>query len=106
MNTKRNASVRDEEDIIIFDPTDDQFDDELDFESSYDFSKDPNFEKHEIWDEVDGEWFTCYMRKGTVTKTDEQLHAEANTWQVTASVILGILSFIVLAIWFSIWLHS
>ena len=100
MNNNLESRCVDEDDIILYDPTDDEFDDEFDEEESSDSDSDKynNFEQHEIWDEVDGEWFKAWLPKGSVKPTDEQIKREANTWPVTVGVIAGILAIITLAI--------
>lgn len=106
MNPKRNAPVQDKDGVIIYDPSDDQFDDELDFESSTrDVSTYTNFEQHEIWDEVDGVWFKAWLPKGSVGPTDEQIEKEANAWPVTVGVVASVVVFISMAICLSCWLY-
>ena len=109
MSKKNKQQYVDDDDIIIYDPTDDEFDDELnEIETSSDESdseKYKNFEQHEIWDEVDGEWFTAWLPKGCVKPTDEYISREANAWPVTFGIILGVLAIIVMAIVFSYWLY-
>lgn len=107
MNRKDNRHYVDEDDIIIYDPTDDEFDDEVIEEDTSDIDSDKykNFEQHEIWDEVDGEWFTAWLPKGCVKHTDEDVTREANAWPVTVGVVVGILAIITMAIGLSCWLY-
>lgn len=107
MNGKNKREYVDEDDITIYDPTDDEFDDEVieeTSESNADLYK--NFEQHEIWDEVDGEWFMAWLPKGSVKPMNQNVTSEANTWPVTFGVLLGVLAIITLAIAISCWLYS
>lgn len=106
MSRKNKKQYVDDDDIIIYDPTDDEFDDEVIEETSdADSDKYKNFEQHEIWDEVDGEWFTAWLPKGCVKPIDERVSREANAWPVTVGVILGCVSLIALAIGVSCWFY-
>lgn len=108
MNRKNKRQYVDDEDIIVYDSTDDEFHDEVSDDSSSENADDEiykDFEKHEIWDELDGEWFTTYLRKGSVVPTDETISKEANARPVTISVILGCVAIIALAIGVSCWLY-
>lgn len=108
MNRKNKRQYVDDEDIIVYDSTDDEFDDDVSENSSSENAEDEiykDFEKHEIWDEVDGEWFTTYLRKGSVVPTDETIEKEANAWPVTVGVVIGIVAIIALAIGVSYWLY-
>lgn len=107
MNIKNKKQYVDDDDIIIYDPTDDLFDDEVIEEESSEANTDlyKDFERHEIWDEVDGEWFTAWLPKGCVKPTDEHIMRDANSWPVTFGVILGVLAIITLMIALSCWLY-
>lgn len=98
-----------EDDIIIYDSTDDEFDDEVNnVEISEDESlpdKYKNFEQHEIWDEVDGTWFKAWLPKGSVRPPDEQIQLEANALPITIGVVISVVIIILLSFGVSCWLY-
>ena len=106
MNRKNKRQYVDDEDIIVYDSTDDEFDELNGVEASdTDSEQYKNFEKHELWDEVDGKWFETRLPKGSVVPTDETISKEANGWPVTLGVILGCVAIVALAIGVSCWLY-
>lgn len=102
MKSKTLASI---DEVEIYDPTDDKFDDNtssvdagLCSPEEYIRSKYPNQEMMEVWDEVEGKWLKmpAWEPEDEKSNDDETLVEKANTPAMTACVIISCIAIVAL----------
>lgn len=107
MNTKSKsfASIQEIDEVEIYDPTDDKFDDitssvndGLCSPEEYIRSKYPNQEMMEVWDEVEGKWLKMpdWEPEDEKNNDDKTLVEKANTPAMTAGVIISCIAVVAL----------
>ena len=105
MKSKTLASNCEIDEVEIYDPTDDKFDDNTSSDDAtlcspeeYIRSKFPNHKMMEVWDEVEGKWLKmpAWEPDDKKNNNDKKLVVKANTPAMTAGVIIGCIAVVAL----------
>lgn len=105
MKSKTLGSNQEIDEVEIYDPTDDAFDETetsddttLCSPEEYISSKYPNQEMMEVWDEVEGKWLKMpdWEPDDEKNNDDKTLVEKANTPTMTAGVIIGCIAIVAL----------